>query len=425
MAIASLSGVRHRSPVRRAADFIDSMGVATHIPYTDGGYSNISNIVTNLAYLGISNVRDGISNGYGGSAYVNSYETIASAGVKFMIFPVSGTVSSSDVTSQLAIVKTLVTANPGSVFCIEGPNEINNGPFSYNGVADLAGAITLQGDLYNAIHGISADAAFAGIKVAYFTGYAAGSIGTGPNPYTQAGLADFDTQHPYPNGGTGPYTNMVKATALPNESAPYGPAVYTETGYSTNGGAGTNNVDAAVQSKFILALYLDAFQQGITKTYVYQLMDAYNTGSPQGNDGFGLFQPPSIGNTVPKAAATAIHNFTTIMADAGGTARSFLTSTVPYTLTGMPVSGNSLVLQKSSGLIDIIVWAEPVIWNQSTGSEVAAGTNSVTVNFGATHSTIAVFDPLVGTSAIASSTNASSVVISLIDHPLIVEISLS
>lgn len=44
--------------VMRAEDFLNTLGVNTHIPYTDGGYANINNVASDLAYLGIDNVRD-------------------------------------------------------------------------------------------------------------------------------------------------------------------------------------------------------------------------------------------------------------------------------------------------------------------------------------------------------------------------------
>jgi hypothetical protein len=61
----------------RAADFLGTLGVDTHIPYTDGGYASIANIEADLNYLGVSSVRDGISTGVNGSAPFSSYVTLA------------------------------------------------------------------------------------------------------------------------------------------------------------------------------------------------------------------------------------------------------------------------------------------------------------------------------------------------------------
>jgi hypothetical protein len=399
----------------RADDFLNTIGVNTHIPYTDGGYANIGNVTADLAYLGVNQVRDTISNGYAGSAPLSSYVTLAQQGIQFTILSFSGGAqTAATLQAQLSLITQLQRAVPGSVIAIEGANEINNFAISYNGVGGLQGAINLQRALYSAVHGSSA---LAGVAVDYFTGYNAGGIGVGPNPATTAGLADYDTQHPYPPGAQAPGPWVSRGQALQNENPPTGPAVYTETGYSTNGGT-DGAVNADVQAKYTLDLLLDAAQQGIAHTYLYQLMDAYQPGSPQGDDGFGLFDP----NNQPKEAATAIHDLTTILADPGINASHFTPTPVSYWLSNLPTTGNSSIFQKSNGATDIVVWNEPQIWNETTGTEVAAPSTPVNVAFGAQYQTVRIFDPLIGTAPIQTLYNAASANISVTDHPLIVEL---
>jgi hypothetical protein len=296
---------------------------------------------------------------------------------------------------------------------LEGPNEINNWPVTYNGVTGLQGALNLQQDIYTAVQ---ASPVLKGIAVDYFTGYDAGSIGVGPNPATTAGLANFDNQHPYPNGGEAPYLAVGRAGALVNENPATGPAVYTETGYSSNGGTG-GAVNADVQAKYTLDLLLDDAKNGVAQTYLYDLLDAYAPGSAQGDDGFGLFDYTNA----PKEAATGIHDLTTILADNGANATTFTPTVVNYSITNLPTTGNSLALQKSSGATDIVVWNEPPIWNATNGTEMTAATTNVTVNLGATYQSVEVFDPLIGTTPIKTLSNVSSVTLGLTDHPLIVE----
>ena len=245
-------------------------------------------------------------------------------------------------------------------------------------------------------------------------------MGTGPNPYTTAGLADYDTQHPYPTYGQAPAWFVNPSQSLPNEGPVYGPAVYTETGYSTNGGSsgGLVAVNQDVQAKYTLDLLMDAAKDGISKTYLYQLMDAYQPGSPQGDDGFGLFDP----NNAPKEAATAIHNLTTILADNGAGSNTFTTTPLNYSVAGLPSTGNNMLMEKSNGAYDIVVWNEPPIWNTSTGTEITAPTVNVNVQLGKTYSEVKVFDPLVGSTPIQTLTQVSSVQLGITDHPLIVEI---
>ena len=401
--------------ILRATGFLGTLGVNTHIPYTDGGYANLAHVEADLAYLGITHVRDSLSNGYAGSAPLSSYVALAKHGITFDVLLFSGgNQTAATLATALKLAATLNTDVPGSVAAIEGANEVNNFALTYNGVGGLAGAVALQKAIYATV---KADPLLPKVPVYYFTGYAAGSIGVGPNPATTPGLANDDTQHPYPNNGAAPHAWVNRTQALGNEHPATGAAVYTETGYSTNGGT-SGAVNADVQAKYTLDLLMDDARNGITTTYLYQLMDAYQPGSAQGDDGFGLFNP----NNQPKEAATAIHDLTTILADSGAKAATFTLKPLAYTLTNLPATGNSLELQKSSGATDIVVWAEPAIWNEKTGKELTAPTVSTTLHFGATYATVEVFDPLVSAKPIKTLTHVNSVTLALTDHPLIVEV---
>ena len=397
-----------------AADFIDGMGVDTHIPYTDGGYANIGKVIDDLHYLGISNIRDGITDGGGGSASLSSYVALAQAGIKFTI--VGNDVDNptpASIASAIGLIDRLNTAVPGSVVAVEGANEVNNWPVTYEGQTGLAGAVALQRALYSAVH---SDPALQGVSVDYFTGYAAGSVPAGPDPSKTPGLADFDTQHPYPNWGEAPAAWLATGQALGNEPTP-GPFVYTETGYTTNATQG-NGVNQDVQAKYLLDLYFDAAVDGASKTYVYQLMDAYAPGSRQGDDGFGLFNPDGTA----KPSTTAIHDLTTILADPGATAATFTPGTLNYSVSGLPASGNSMAIAQSDGSFDIALWNEPQIWSGATRSETAATPVPITVQLGGTYASVSVYDPMVGPAPIETVLNVSALQLSATDHPLIIKL---
>ena len=395
-----------------AVAFAASLGVNTHLPYTDGGYANLGNVLADLAYLGIHNVRDSISNGQNGSAPLQSYLSIAESGARFTFLSACGG-SQSDATlaATLGLVEQVETAVPGSVVAVEGPNEINNFPLSFDGVGGMQGAVAFQAALFAAVHGGSG---LPGVNVDYFTGYDAGGLPLGPDPATTPGLADADNQHPYPAFGQAPYPWVNPLQALPNAAPDFGQAVFTETGYSTNGGTG-GAVNNAVQARYILDLLFDNAANGVSTTFLYQLLDAYPPGAPQGDDGYGLFDP----SNVAKPAAVAIHNLTTILADAGEAD----SGPVPYALTGLPPTGNTMLIAKSSGAYDIVVWNEPAIWNAQTGTEIPAGVVKVGVQLGTRYGTVAVFDPIRAATPFRVLQKATRVTIGLRDHPIIVEIT--
>ncbi len=397
----------------RAVDFLNGIGIDTHIAYTDGGYANLSNVQSDIAYLGITELRDGISNGENGSAPLSSYIQLAKAGEKFTFVVGGGTSTTASIQYTLATIEQLAAAVPGSVKAIEGPNEINNQTLTFNGVGGLQGAVALQRFLYQAV---KATPSLSGVAVDYFTGYGTVGFAAGPDPNTTSGLADYDNQHPYPQGGQGPATWINPTQALPNEPGARGTFVYTETGYTTNL-SDVNGVDATAQGKYTLDLLLDGAKDGSSGTYLYQLLDAYKPGSPQGDDGYGLFDT----NNAPKLAATGIHDLAAILADTGSAASTFTPTALLYSVSGLPTTGNSLEIDKSDGTVDVVVWAEPQIWNESTKSEVAAPAETVTVNLGTAHA-VSVYDPLVGTTPIATSSSTSSIQLAITDHPLVLQV---
>ncbi|MGD0109114.1 MAG: Ig-like domain-containing protein [Rhodopila sp.] len=178
-----------------------------------------------------------------------------------------------------------------------------------------------------------------------------------------------------------------------------GPAVYTETGYSTA------SVSQAAQAQGDLDILMDDARNGVAQTYLYQLLDAYPLGSPHGDDGGGLFDP----NGVAKTAAVAIHDLTTILADTNTPLANPVTP--GFTVSGLPADGSTLDIEKSNGT------QEFVVWNETSGSHAA------TVNLGAAYENVAVFDPMAGSTAIANYTDVSSVNLSLDNSPIIVQVS--
>ncbi len=407
----SLSSVQAIS----TADYLDGIGVNTHIEYTDGEYANVSQIISDMQYLGVNQIRDAISNGANGSAPIGNYISIAQAGIDFT-FMVSGS-NNADIEAQLQLVDQVEAARPGSVIAIEGANEINNWPVTFNGATGLQGAEEMQAAI---VADVQADPNLSGVGVDYFTGYGSGGgAGTdvGPDPVAN-GMANYDNQHPYPNYNASPNlpeapaTWVSRASAFPNTSNPNEPAVYTETGYSTD------TVNPNVQAVYTLDLLMDTAQQNISETYLYDLMDAYAPGSPQGDDGFGLFDY----TTAPKPVATAIHNLTSILQDSSGSA-NVSPGSLDYSISGLPSTGNSLLMEKPDGDYVLSVWAEPEIWNSATQSEVGAPTDYVTISLGNSFNTAQVFDPMQGTNAIASYTGGDTVTIAVSDSPILIDLN--
>nr|WP_246805571.1 calcium-binding protein [Rhizobium leguminosarum] len=302
-----------------------------------------------------------------------------------------------------------VQSHPGSVVGIEGPNEVNNWPVSYDGLSGQAAAVAYQKDLSAAVN---ADPLLKNIPVLGFTGY------------TVASASDYTTIHTYAKDGDQPFSWLSRESGVQRAADPGKPLAITETGYHTSLTADTNGgwegVSEATQAKLLLNTLMDGAALGSKKTFIYELLDAYS--DPQGTNQerhFGLFHL----DYSAKPAATAIHNLTVILEDDGATKASFSAGTLNYSIDGLPSSARSLLTEKSDGSYQIIVWNEPDIWNQTSDTAIQAATTAVKVNLGASFGSVKVFDPVTGTTAIKSLSNVSSLTLDVVDHPLIIEVA--
>jgi hypothetical protein len=380
----------------RAANFVSAIGVNIH---TDmAGYAPKA-IVADMAYLGLSSVR---VPAIGQTGYaVAFYNTLTAAGLKFDWLaggPADNTTAG--LNASLAQLDAFLKANPAAISTIEGPNEVDNFPITFNGLTGTAAAVAYQQALYKAL---KANPLTASIPVLNFTGAPAAS-----------GPEDGANIHPYPPNGAQAMSSLNTAIQQVSKQLPGKPIYITEAGYA----AMPNGVTPTVQAKLELNMIMDAAKLGVATTYLYDLIDDGANGSYEGND-YGLFSATNQANAV----ATAIHDLTSVLADTGASAATFKTAPLSYAISGLPSDGSSLLIEKSNGVYDLVIWAEPTIWTVASHSAVVAPTQTVTVSLTNSFAQVAVFDPLVSASAIAVGANINTVTLGVTDHPLIVQVS--
>jgi hypothetical protein len=178
------------------------------------------------------------------------------------------------------------------------------------------------------------------------------------------------------------------------------PRVTTETGSTIGDG-----VDEHEQAVNLVSMYLDQFRRGWSYTSVYILRDRTDEG---GNQSFGFFGR----DYKPRQAAVYLHNLTTILADTGAaTSPQIPAGTLDYTIANEPDTVHDMLLRKSDGTMDLVVWDE-----QLTGS------NDVTVHLNSPHGAVHVYDTTVDT-APKSTAAGSDVQLSVSDHPFIIEVA--
>ncbi len=408
----------------RAADFSSSIGVGTHSTYYDTayGYNSGQNILSDLKYLGATQIRDGLDV----TAHGGLIEQLMAAGIKDDM--VAGTfgngVPAQTIAAYIANLETFEADDPGGVNSVEGFNEVS--------AANLPATLKFQAQLYAAI---KADPKLAGISLYNYTGSS-----ENPSFYKAMGnvssTADYGNTHTY-NEYFPPELWNSWFVPLGLGGMPNAPYVVTETGYDTS------QLPADIAAKQTLNDVLDLIHDGASKVYLYELLDEKpDPAMTDSQQHFGLF---NIDNT-PKPAAVALHNLNAILADPGATAATFVPGTLAYSVTGLnsapvdraalqaafgygifqsyiaslPAYGNSMLFAKSNGTFDLAVWQEPMIYDGV--NRIASPVTSVTVTLGQVAGLVKVFDPLIGTAPIATYANVGQVTLQVTDHALVVEI---
>ena len=352
----------------------------------------------------------------------------ASAGVRMSLL------TNQDVASTITMAEQLHAA--GALLAVEGPNEPNNFPVTYDGATSsytttFMPVAALQRDLYAAV---KADAVLSGIPVFH----ASEAGGSEPDDVglqfltvpADAGIAvpdgtkyaDFGNTHNYVCGHSnqlvdnvawnasdptlngdwdGPYVEYGHTwhegfSGYSNADLPTLPKVTTETGWLTSG---TGAITEEQQARLFLNLYLSAYERGFSYTFIYMLRDDPNQGY------WGLFDT----TYAPKTSGTYLHNLTTILADTG----AGMTGKLDYSIAGEPSTVHDLLLQKTSGTFELVVWDE----HPTTGSD------DVVVSLATSRATVNVYDPTVGTSTTQALHGVDSVALTLTDHPNVIEIA--
>jgi hypothetical protein len=400
--------------------FLSSLGVNTHV---DQGY-NAGSYVLPLRYLGVRNIRDSQRNL---SSTIMLHEQ---TGIRVGLLGV-------DVSSLLVAARTLAKAD--ALLAVEGPNEPNNFPITYNGeqgggrYKSWVPIAQLQKDLYSAV---KSDPELKGYPVFHVSEGGAETDNVGLQYLTVPAeahillpdgtqFADYANVHNYVRGVSMGYVdNQAWQAADPTLKGnglfghwdglygEYGrtwnrhfkgysnaqlealPRVTTETGWDA-----ATPKEERIQGTVLVNTYLAQFKRGWRHTFIYELGEGEGGGGHQ-----GLFHE----NWTPKLAATYIHNLTSILAD---NKRLASPERLDYHIVGQTSTVHDLLLQKSSGVFELVVWGEQV-----------AGANNITVNLGSVRSTVKIYDTVMGVTPIQVMTDTADIPLIITDHALIVEL---
>jgi len=422
------AGVDH--PTMHATAFTDSIGVGVHMGASAAGqaYGDPTAVSEALSWLHITHVRDSV--GGASSIWTRAYSDgggpFAAAGVHFDVLFGSG--NNLDASADLA---PFIAPDGGTAFVdtplavqyiesFEGPNEVDN-PGSTTPV-DYDASAALQEGLWTRVQ---ADPALRAKPVLALTVAFAGNAKDVPD---LSSIATFGNMHVYPDNV--PPAVMIGQYLAETTDTQGLPKMVTEIGYFTRSPVFTDThaLTEDVQAKYLLDAIFDTYGQGVVRTYLYDLVDDgpyVDAGGGTDQQHFGLFHYPlsSPPSGSAKPIATALQNVMTILSDPGP---AFTAAPIPFTLTpGADGSAGpeSLLLEKSGSVYELVLWVEPNLWSfNDGGGELSPSPTSVTVSLSTLYD-VKVYDPLIAASPQSTSSKGSSVSVSLVDHPIIVELT--
>lgn len=410
----------------KASDFLSSIGANSSVSRRG---ETLQDTIKAARYIGLGWIRAG----YEGDIPIKDLVDLhTQTGVRFSYGLGSGGV---DIPRLLDGARQLAAA--GALLAVEGPNEPNNWGVTYGGEAGGGRAPSwlavakLQRDLYKAVKSdpalkkypvwsISENGAETDNVGLQFLIIPTGANGLMPDGTRYADAANVHNYIYHPNS-PGLEDNKTWNAADPSPACKvdglygnYGstwghhfpgysnkalltlPRVTTETGGAI-GGVITEEVHALN----LMSMYLDQFKRGWSHTAVYLLRDRSDE---SGNQQYGFYKP----DYTPRKAAVYLHNLTTILADRGSPKTP---EKLSYLIPDEPATVHDLLLQKSNGAFELVVWDEQV-----------SGTKNVTVNLGPAYPSVNVYDPTVGTTPTRTLRNVTSVSLGLNNHPVVIEI---
>ncbi|WP_299033034.1 hypothetical protein [uncultured Pseudokineococcus sp.] len=277
------------SPVsaRTVGAFLGSVGVNTHMTYTDTPYADHDAVLEVLDATGIRHIRDGLIPGREDEQVEFLHRLEAQGGCAQLI--VGGDrVELGQVDDAVGVLESV----PGVVTGVEGPNELD-----LSDLPDWADLAVAQQTLLH--DSLLADVRLRGLPLA------GPSVGR-PDAFSELGdlsaLLDLSNLHPYP-GGRAPEGAVAPHRRAGEAAAADAPVVVTETGYhdAVVDDASQPGVPEDVEAVYLPRLLLDSFARGVTRTYLYELVDEF----PDDDDdqaSFGLYRR----DWTPKPAAGSV-----------------------------------------------------------------------------------------------------------------------
>ncbi len=390
-----------------AVDFVNSIGVNTHLNYFDTIYGNFPLVERELKSVGIRHIRDGIhlqDPAYNAMLYGRWIE-LGRFGVRFnaVLDPRSnlGPLST-------ALLNKVDTLAGHTIESFEGPNEMD-----LSNTADwAANDRSYQAQLFASARAMQDGSSIKVIGPSLAFASKSLQVGNITNEIDEGNL------HPYPAG-------QIPTVVFPNqvifEKAMGGdkPIVFTESGYHNAifEQHDQPGVSEAAAAKYIPRLFLEDYMRGITRTYLYEFMDEKpNPGLTDPQLHWGLIRADGS----EKPAFVALKN---LIGELNDSAEPATLRPMTWTLSAKDAQIHHLLLQKSTGIYDLVIWQDIPSYNLHSHADITNPAVTATLTLGRQAGTIKVYQPVTQAGPVQSLSDVKSVQLQIPDHPLVVEIA--
>lgn len=341
-----------------ADDFVESVGVNTHLSYSSTAYDDFDSVKDALVDLGVRHIRD-----YPVPQNVEAINELSSEGIS--LTAIMGTPRPRpwmpfDLEELHEVVRDDIR---GAVDAVEGANEWDNSD-EEDWAPQLRDHQEALWDL------MSEDERTNDIPVV------APSITWDYNMDEAGDLSewvDLGNVHPYP-GGRPPETRVASDIEANQSNNVGGVEVWaTETGYhnAVSNGRGHPGVSEDVASTYLPQLFLHYFAIGVPRTFSYELVDQIE--DPREREAsFGLLRS----DFTAKPSYMALQDLLRLLEDPGPV---FQPGRLDYSLGGADDDTRHLLLQKRDGTFYLALWQSASIWDVRDAGPVEVDSRPVTI----------------------------------------------
>jgi hypothetical protein len=389
-----------------AFDFVNSIGVNTHLNYFDRIYGNFPLVEQELKSIGILHLRDGahLQNDDYNQALYTRWIKLGNLGIRFdaVLDPRSNLGP-----LNAALLSRIDALSGHTIESFEGPNELD--------ISNIKDWPSVDRDFDRELFDSTRSIANAShIKV---FGPSLAFASHSPQLGDLSEHIDVANIHPYPAGKM-PSVVFPEQVDLAKVMAGGKPIVFTESGYhnALDDHRGQPGVSETAAAKYIPRLFLEDFTHGVMRTYLYEFMDeAPDPGLTDAELHWGLLRADGS----EKPAFLAMKN---LIAELSDSAEPAQLRHIDWALSSADPHIHDLLLEKSNGVFDLIFWQEISSYDVPSQTDIENPSLHALLTLDRRASKITLYDPVRQAEPVGSYRNAKSVPLAIPDEPLVVEI---